>query len=63
MDQALPEKTKEDNQHISPWQPGECKCGIPDCAGHEVMEDGKIYFIGHPKGDFWAWPPGEKKED
>ena len=31
----------------SPWKPGECLCGIPNCAGHKVV-DGKILLEGHP---------------
>jgi len=43
---------------VSPWKPGECLCGVPNCAGHEVV-DGKILIIGRPTlGDVEANVPG-----
>jgi hypothetical protein len=31
----------------SPFKPGECKCGIPNCPGHPIIND-KIIVSGHP---------------
>ena len=33
----------------SPMQPGDCLCGIPNCAGHPAI-DGAIYLPDHPFG-------------
>lgn len=41
---------KETDENASPFQPGECKCGVPNCAGHEVGEDGKVHIPDHPQG-------------
>lgn len=46
----------------SPFKPGECLCGIPNCAGHERV-DGKITFKGHPvlpDGEYEFKPPSPK---
>ena len=49
---AAPSSFEDD--HVSPWQPGECLCGIPNCVGHRVV-NGKILVKGHPAlGDFEA---------
>jgi len=45
------EQDKQDTtDHASPFKSGECKCGVPNCAGHEVGEDGKVHIPDHPQG-------------
>lgn len=41
-------------QHLStkdesPFKAGECLCGVPNCAGHQMI-DGKIDIPNHPLG-------------
>jgi hypothetical protein len=43
-------QTKNADSDESPFQPGECKCGVPNCAGHELEEDGKVHIRNHPDG-------------
>ena len=45
--QLLPNKPQDDN--VSPWAPGECLCGIPNCAGHQA-KNGEIHMPNHPLG-------------
>lgn len=33
----------------SPFKVGECKCGVPNCPGHQVV-DGKVDIPDHPLG-------------
>jgi hypothetical protein len=48
--------TKADD-NTSPFKPGDCLCGIANCAGHEEI-DGKILFKGHPElGDLTVEAP------
>jgi hypothetical protein len=51
MDQSpenLRSPAPEDNDG-SPWAPGECLCGIPNCAGHQAVK-GEIHMPNHPLG-------------
>jgi hypothetical protein len=41
---------EKETENKSPFQPGECKCGVPNCAGHELGEDGKVHIPDHPDG-------------
>lgn len=45
--QPLPDPPKGDD--VSPWAPGECLCGIPNCAGHQAV-NGEIHMPSHPLG-------------
>lgn len=45
--QLSPDALKDDN--VSPWAPGECLCGIPNCAGHQAA-NGEIHMPDHPLG-------------
>lgn len=59
-DKPLPRPLSDD---VSPWQPGECLCGTPNCAGHKEV-NGRISFKDHPDisdGDYELILPSQDK--
>jgi len=42
-------ETMTDKQKAHTEQPT-CLCGIPNCKGHEIDEDGHVYIPNHPLG-------------
>ena len=42
----------------SPFKPGDCLCGVPDCAGHEAVGD-YIFIENHPLGRLVGRPKDE----
>ena len=48
MKPVKPIKPGEIDYSQSPFKPGECKCGISDCRGHQVDENGRAIVENHP---------------
>jgi hypothetical protein len=45
--ESLPQEPPVNNE--SPFEAGECLCGVPNCSGHQMI-DGKIEIPNHPLG-------------
>lgn len=48
MKPVKPIKHGDIDYRQSPFKPGECMCGIPDCPGHQVDENGRVIVENHP---------------
>lgn len=55
----LPSTVQDDA--VSPWAPGECLCGIPNCAGHQAV-NGEIHMPNHPLGYLIVTVPGTPRK-
>ena len=42
-------KPADKTKNKSLFEPGSCKCGVPNCPGHEIGPDGTVHIPGHPK--------------
>jgi hypothetical protein len=43
-------KPADKAKNKKPFRAGSCKCGVPNCPGHETRPDGRVHIPGHPKG-------------
>ena len=43
-------KPADQTKNKSPFEPGSCECGFPNCQGHEPDADGKVHIPNHPRG-------------
>jgi len=42
-------KPADKTKNKSPFEPGSCKCDVPNCPGHKVRPDGTVHIPGHAK--------------